>query len=371
MKIKLYMPSKRYSIYRNLLIIWVALLYTASSMAQLPSTPVIQSPNASSLGTFGNIPVSYFTGTPDISVPIYTLTCGDIKVPIELKYHPASVKPNEHPGWVGLGWNLQSYGCITRVSHGMNDEDNSIPEVTMPYYPKDNNSLLSSGCYKLNAYNWDTKSYLKDVLYNLPQRYDVCADEFYFNFLGYSGKFLYTYEGWKVISDQNIKIELGDATGIEFISGFDQMAQINAILAKYNGSTNIPDNQPRMFYGFTLTTEDGTKYYFGGEGAVEYSTNYYNLQGFFSLNTWYLKKIKDVNGNEVNFSYKTNNPVAQLAFYCNAEGFGCSRGYEWLFGLYEAFISGTGGGMFLPLLIRADLYGPYILLRYQLAKMIR
>ncbi|HEY4787912.1 MAG TPA: hypothetical protein VIH57_17775, partial [Bacteroidales bacterium] len=332
-------------IYKYAIIVWMIIMSIPYINAQLPPVPVIQSPNASSLGTFGNIPVSYFTGTPDISVPIYTLSCGDIKIPIELKYHPATVKPNEHPGWVGLGWNLQSYGCITRVAHGMNDEDNSVPTSIMPYYPKDNTSLLTSGCYKLNTPGWNLKSYLKTVLYSLPQRYDVCADEFYFNFLGYSGKFMYTYDGWKVISDQNIKIELGDADGNEFISGYDQISQIIRILLQYGGSTNTPDGQPRMFYGFTLTTEDGTKYYFGGEGAIEYSTNYYNLEGIFSLNTWYLKKIKDVNGNVVTFSYEAKNPVTQLAYYSSAEGSGCSRGTEWLFGLNETFMGGTGGNV--------------------------
>ena len=69
-------------------------------------------PNAASLGKYGQIPVSYYNGLVNISIPIYTIKLQDIEVPIVLQYHSGGNKTDEHPGWVGLGWNLQAGGSI-------------------------------------------------------------------------------------------------------------------------------------------------------------------------------------------------------------------------------------------------------------------
>src|SRR6186713_262385 len=49
-------------------------------------------PNAASLGKFGDIPVGYYTGTPNISVPIYDLKSSRLSLPISLSYHASGVK---------------------------------------------------------------------------------------------------------------------------------------------------------------------------------------------------------------------------------------------------------------------------------------
>ena len=98
------------------------LLFCSKVFAQLPAPPDIKSPNVSALATFGAIPVGYNTGTPNISIPIHTIESGKIKVPITLKYHASSVRPNEHPGWAGLGWSLEAAGTITRTTRGRIDE---------------------------------------------------------------------------------------------------------------------------------------------------------------------------------------------------------------------------------------------------------
>lgn len=52
---------------KSILILGLSLIIT-SIFAQEPSWSGIHSPNASTLGTFGYIPVNYFTGTPNISI---------------------------------------------------------------------------------------------------------------------------------------------------------------------------------------------------------------------------------------------------------------------------------------------------------------
>ena len=36
----------------------------------LPTPKNIQSPNAASLGKYGDVPISYYTGAPNISIPL-------------------------------------------------------------------------------------------------------------------------------------------------------------------------------------------------------------------------------------------------------------------------------------------------------------
>ncbi|MBQ3771535.1 MAG: hypothetical protein II908_01230, partial [Bacteroidaceae bacterium] len=46
-----------------------------------------QSPQASMMQRFGNYPVDYSTGVPNISVPLYTIKIGDFELPISIDYH--------------------------------------------------------------------------------------------------------------------------------------------------------------------------------------------------------------------------------------------------------------------------------------------
>lgn len=87
----------------------------------VPPIPYL-SPEAASLGRYGEIPVSEYTGVPDISIPLYTIKSGELEMPISLSYHASGIKVTQEATWVGLGWDLMAGGCITRVVSGTNDE---------------------------------------------------------------------------------------------------------------------------------------------------------------------------------------------------------------------------------------------------------
>jgi hypothetical protein len=95
---------------------------TAGQTPQFVKEPKFQSPNAAALGKFGDTPVSYHTGVPEISIPVYTVQEGSLSAPVTLSYHSAGVKVDEVASWVGLGWSLSAGGSITRTVNGGPDE---------------------------------------------------------------------------------------------------------------------------------------------------------------------------------------------------------------------------------------------------------
>jgi hypothetical protein len=84
--------------------------------------PVMPSPNATSLGMYSELPVSYFTGVPNISIPVYELKGNKIGLPLSFSYHAGGLRPDVHPSWVGNGWNLNAGGAITRKVNSGYDE---------------------------------------------------------------------------------------------------------------------------------------------------------------------------------------------------------------------------------------------------------
>jgi YD repeat-containing protein len=311
--------------------ILIVLLFFANTngFSQSLYPPKIESPNAASLGKFGEVPVNLFTGTPDISIPLYTLSYGKINVPIALRYNAASVKPGQQPGWVGSGWDLESIGSISRQVRGALDEfyidgttGNAIGPNISYYFPYPGQTV-TPGSDLANQPNWNTQSQL---VYDFTHQttvagIDVEADEFSFNVMGHNGKFYYSgsSKGWQVVSDEDIKVE---------ITGFVTPTNIRSAISQFtfSGSVVTSVNQSRMFGGFILTVPDGTKYYFGdvnnsgyGEG-IEFSSQFMphdasgngNATPEFVANTWLLEKIVDANNNVVNFSYQRKYATCNL-----------------------------------------------------------
>src|SRR5438874_8084943 len=346
----------RYFYFSRLCVFLLSMITCIENFCQSLYPPKIQSPNAASLGTYGECPINLFNGMPDISVPVYTLSYGKINIPIWLRYNAAAVKPAQQPGWVGSGWDLDCGGAITRQKHGKVDEwyvnnyAGSNPDAMSikAYYPFPATSQQANsnfGSYYANLpYSWGSPSQLANDFfvntYNDPYSgtltsspsLDPEADEFSFNALGHSGKFYYEgSSGWKVVSDEDIKVEV-----IDF---FSPSEVVNGITEHVNSSGYqgcmypSPSNayQSRMFGSFRLTMPDGTKYIFGGRhgynppngyccpgdapDAVEMSSprglaqDQSSLDLVFEINTWYLKTIIDPNGAQVSFSYINRYPT--------------------------------------------------------------
>lgn len=106
---------------RYITAVFILLVSFLTVAAQRDSTYQVFSPNAAELGKYGKIPVSYFTGIPNISVPLTEVKGKNLTLPVHLTYHADGNKPEQHPGWVGQGWTLHAGGCINRIINGWKD----------------------------------------------------------------------------------------------------------------------------------------------------------------------------------------------------------------------------------------------------------
>jgi RHS repeat-associated protein len=135
-------------------------------------------PNAASLGKFTETPVSYYTGVPNVSVPIYTVQEGPLSLPISFSYHAGGIKLNEPSGWVGTNWALNAGGMISRTVLGIADEGQ--------------NGYFNKGNTLVNPDD-STLSYISGIQKDLVYygSLDAEPDLFSYNFGSYSGKFYF------------------------------------------------------------------------------------------------------------------------------------------------------------------------------------
>lgn len=103
----------------------------AQSISDLQSknlTPV--TPTAFQFLKFGELPISEYTGSPNIEIPLYTVDVRGFSLPIKLKYYSKGIRVSEESDWAGLGWDL-SFGSITQI---INDKDDLYPysKYTIP-----------------------------------------------------------------------------------------------------------------------------------------------------------------------------------------------------------------------------------------------
>ena len=109
---------------KKILVLWVSLVATLNVTSQVVHTnfqDVSPSPQAYAFAQYAEMPVSLFTGTPSISIPLFTIETGAYSFPISLSYHASGIKVSQEASWVGLGWNLNVGGSISRSVRGRDD----------------------------------------------------------------------------------------------------------------------------------------------------------------------------------------------------------------------------------------------------------
>lgn len=171
----------------------------------------VQTPEASAIRNIALSSVNYSTGTVDIRIPLFTVKCGELELPIYLSYNSSGIKVNEPVGWVGQNWFLHAEPMLTRVPRGHLDTDG---KCDYEFY-KNNTS-----------YYW-----MRLYLQNNMTGPDNMPDEYNFSLLTGGGMFMYS------------KTESGD-----------------------NKYVCVPYDDMKISHSghFTVTDPIGVKYVYGG-----------------------------------------------------------------------------------------------------------
>jgi len=311
-----------------LIILLQGLVLSGFGQSQNPSSGVIpkvmpSTPEVAALAKFIDIPMGYSTGTPVINIPIHSIGIKDVSIPISLNYNTSGIRVDEAATWVGLGWNLNLGGNISRIVKSAPDELSYMNTTKTTEYlmnemyqhkiaintNNSNNHMSSCTCTQTE----------EDLANNIL---DAQPDVFMFNLLGYSGKFT-----WNQLTHQfdqtpfsNVKIEY--STDNDWIKSF-KLILPNGVKAYYGISKdglrvsneyNNPNN---------ITT------YFDGNSSQSLNVGYSYITG------WSLLSIENSIGETIEFEYESvlaknfgrmseMSVMGTASSYNNAYGQGCA-----------------------------------------------
>lgn len=248
------------------------------------------SPTAAALGKYIEMPVSLYTGTPSINIPIWELKEKDISVPISLSYHASGVKVAEVASSVGLGWSLNAGGVITRSVRGKDDfEWNGYRNLGIKF-PQDG---LQNDCRNGTEEGYQ---FAVSVLHETDKNKipDTDPDIFYFNFGGYSGSFVF---------DQFGNVHCLEEKGLKIIPPTLPAPNTNYMSIDTKWSIIAPNGLTYVFAAKEIA-------YANSHAAVTYTkvngVTYGNSENITTyISSWYLSEIVSVSGEKVSFSYES------------------------------------------------------------------
>ncbi len=195
-----------------LFIVLFAMFARAQSGQDILKKHIPPSPEAASLAKAVEFPVSTFTGSPSINIPIYTIKEGAEDVALSLSYNYNGLKVEEEASWVGLGWTLNAGGAITRVVKGMDEiygfshKDllgQVVPHPGAQIFDENHSNRNMRHCMYYDASG--NQKDITDDLFNNLGAIDSEPDLYIYNFNGYSGKFI--FKGGQAIDLSNNDIQ--------------------------------------------------------------------------------------------------------------------------------------------------------------------
>lgn len=229
------------------------------------------SPEAAALGQYGNVPVSLFTGTPNVSVPLYELKGNSLSTPISLSYNASGFKPEDEATWCGSAWSLNAGGVITRAARGNPDISGNYFGVANVLSPPSSSDFFAQ----------DT--YLKQIQ---DGQIETQPDIYYYNFAGHSGKFLVKPDFTVFKKEKDLKsitagsdITIVDEQGVTYV--FDEVETSVSTPRDDDGlPASLSYNYTSAWYLRSMTSPAGDEviefeYYSNTSGSVQ-NTNRLN-----------------------------------------------------------------------------------------------
>ncbi len=255
---------------RNILLL-LFMLSTTLIYSQIKSEtyePVLPtSPNVEEFIKYVNFPVNYYTGVPGISIPLSSISIKGFQTNVSLSYHAGGIRVNERASWVGLGWNLNAGGVITRevkgtpddLEYGYSDPTTGVGQDMEAFFAADLNILPENEDFVENIRTQAADGWI-----------DTQPDIYTFKVGGLSGRFIINYDG--------------------------QIHQLSHNAIKISGNPQS---------GFQITDTSGNIYFFDQIEQTMVVPNAGSGDDYTYNSSWYISKIMNPFNQEINFSYQS------------------------------------------------------------------
>jgi hypothetical protein len=245
------------------------------------------------------VSVNPLTGAGNVVIPIYTVSNGQISVPISISYSGNGIKPKDVEGTAGMGWQLNAGGQVSRVVKGIPDDctkDNSGAAMLGWMSASNAGATYASAFSILNNVPSCSNgaSDISNINSYIPTNDDTEPDMFYVNAPGLSCQMVYDRSG--------------SAPAFHPVNYQDMVISYTT-----NGGTG---NNASEIASFTITNNQGIKYVFSAaesvtetvkSGTNSYFNRHYTqyVNGITYADSWSLASITDANGNGITLSYNT------------------------------------------------------------------
>nr|WP_121273809.1 hypothetical protein [Pedobacter schmidteae] len=239
------------------LFLFFCLLVSAPGIAQVnddvfkPVEILPNTPDVVGLTKNAHATTSLHTGAISENIPLVTLSAKRLQVPVSLSYSSNGIMVDQISSVVGLGWNLNTGGFISRTVLGQPDE-----QTTFVAPPAD-------------LTDWAAWNNFLEVI--LSPYADNQPDIFTFSVEGTSGRFIIESQVIRKLDQNNLNI-IGDPSS-----------------------------------GFVITTSKGVKYMFSDIEEVKTVNNCQTGGGSrqYVANSWLLSRIEHPLGEYISFDYDT------------------------------------------------------------------
>jgi len=240
--------------------------YYSNHLESESAVPIPLSPEATSLGRYGNLPLNSSTGQMSFNVPLYEISTPAGSWPIFLQYGYNGLLLEGKPSIVGLGWTLPINGAVIRVIRGLPDEDQN------GYYS--NNGIVKGLIDNFINYGIDTLT-INNIRDFKRGVYDSEVDKYNVNVAGL-----------------NFSFKIDENDNPIYLSKHSHL--VTAITRSQTDSDLID--------AFSVIDDQGVKYDFS-----ETEKSIPNMDEELLLNArtaWNLTKITYINGQHIDFTYQ-------------------------------------------------------------------
>lgn len=275
---------------------------SAKTQVSLNNTISMPSVDVWNFMKYGDVGTNLYTGTLNLKIPFYTYKDADFEIPISFDYSSNGYMPNIRTGILGLGWNLNAGGYITREVKGLPDEHSGVTlGSSIGTHGYNSLPICSEAQYNARGFSflWNTEQFVpsfdnlfstcaanSNVLFygGYNNFFDAEPDIFHFNFMGYSGSFQLGYNKEIHVfntntNNNNFKIEINlpsifitTETGYIYVFGYVSTQRITATDYTWDEGHGTSSTVNTAFKLLEIIAPNGrrVKFYYSQSSAENY-----------------------------------------------------------------------------------------------------